>query len=153
MQNYGVEAIDYWIIFSMKTKSNQITDNFFGIWGHFLVLLESPRWIRFNRIRFNRVFISQFPELRCGRYWFLSGFCWWKFKQIAKKKKGGFERKNQQSPSNTWAKGTGVIVLEMMRQAKKNQQFCFYQLEGFVFVVCTVRVVVKGENVLTLAPL
>jgi hypothetical protein len=54
---------------------------------------------------------------------------------------------------NTWAKGTGVIVLEMMRQAKKNQQFCFYQLEGFVFVVCTVRVVVKGKDVLTSVPL
>jgi hypothetical protein len=29
-------------------------------------------------------FISQSWELSCGRYWFLSGFCCWKFKQIAK---------------------------------------------------------------------
>jgi hypothetical protein len=36
--------------------------------------------------------ISQFSELRCGRYWFLSGFCFWKFKKI------GFRRKNQSSP-------------------------------------------------------
>jgi hypothetical protein len=30
-------------------------------------------------------FISQFSELRCGRNFFLSEFCCWKFKKIAKK--------------------------------------------------------------------
>jgi hypothetical protein len=30
-------------------------------------------------------FISEFSELRCGRYCFLSGFCWWTLKRIAKK--------------------------------------------------------------------
>jgi len=35
-------------------------------------------------------FISQFSEVRCGRYWFLSGVHCWKFKQIAKI---GFGRK------------------------------------------------------------
>jgi hypothetical protein len=40
-------------------------------------------------------FISQFSELRCARYWFLSGFCCWKFKQIANI---GFGRNNQLSP-------------------------------------------------------
>jgi hypothetical protein len=39
-------------------------------------------------------FVSQFSELRCGRNWFLSGFCYWKFKQIANL---GFGRKNQLS--------------------------------------------------------
>jgi hypothetical protein len=29
-------------------------------------------------------FISQFSELMCGRYWFFSGFCCWKFKKIYK---------------------------------------------------------------------
>ncbi len=29
-------------------------------------------------------FISQFSELRCGKYWFFGGFCCWKFKQIIK---------------------------------------------------------------------
>jgi hypothetical protein len=28
--------------------------------------------------------ISQFSEPRCERYWFLSRFCWWKFKPIVK---------------------------------------------------------------------
>jgi hypothetical protein len=40
-------------------------------------------------------FISQFSELRCRRYWFLSGFCCWKFKKFTKI---GFGRKNQLSP-------------------------------------------------------
>ncbi len=50
-------------------------------------------------------FISQFSELRCERDWFLSGFCCWKFKQIAKI---GFGRKNQLSPQyvHTWANST-----------------------------------------------
>jgi hypothetical protein len=39
-------------------------------------------------------FISQFSELRWGRYCFLNGFCCWKFKQSAKI---GFRRKNQLS--------------------------------------------------------
>ncbi len=39
-------------------------------------------------------FISQFSKLMCGRYWFLSEFCCWKFKQIAKIGSG---RKNQLS--------------------------------------------------------
>jgi hypothetical protein len=41
-------------------------------------------------------FISQFSELRCGRYCFLSGFFYWKFKQITN---FGFGRKNQLSPN------------------------------------------------------
>ncbi len=35
-------------------------------------------------------FISHFSKLKCIRYWFLNGFCCWKFKQIAKI---GFGRK------------------------------------------------------------
>jgi hypothetical protein len=44
-------------------------------------------------------FISQVLELRCGRYWYFSGFCCWKFKQIAKI---GFGKKNQLSPLNVF---------------------------------------------------
>ncbi len=40
-------------------------------------------------------FISQFSKLKCGRYWFLNEFFFWKFKQIAKIR---FGRKNQLSP-------------------------------------------------------
>jgi hypothetical protein len=40
-------------------------------------------------------FISQFSELRCGGYLFLSEFCYWKIKQITKI---GFGRKNELSP-------------------------------------------------------
>jgi hypothetical protein len=40
------------------------------------------------------IFISQFSELRCGRYWFLSEICWCKLKQIAKIE---IESKNQLS--------------------------------------------------------
>jgi hypothetical protein len=45
----------------------------------FLVLLESSHWVE-DLIEF----ISQFPDLRCEKYWFFSGFCCWKFKQIVK---------------------------------------------------------------------
>jgi hypothetical protein len=53
-------------------------------------------------------FISQFSKLSCGIYLFLSGFCGWKFKQIAKI---GFGRKNQLNPQcvHTWANDIGYI--------------------------------------------
>jgi hypothetical protein len=90
---YGVEAIEYWTIFLMKTKSNQKSETVYWNWEVFLVncwkaLGES------NLIEF----ISQFSELRCGRCWFLSGFCCWKFKQIAKILDLG--RKNRLKPSS-----------------------------------------------------
>ncbi len=48
--------------------------------GALLVLLESPYVTKLDLIEF----ISQSSELRCGRYWFLSGFCCWKFKNNCK---------------------------------------------------------------------
>jgi hypothetical protein len=53
-------------------------------------------------------FISQCSELRCERYWLLSGFCCWKFKQIAKIELGR-KRKTQLSPQcvHIRANGTG----------------------------------------------
>jgi hypothetical protein len=29
-------------------------------------------------------FFSSFSDLRCGRYWILIGFCFWKFKKFTK---------------------------------------------------------------------
>jgi hypothetical protein len=46
-----VEAIDYWIIFSMKIKSNQNWKLYWDV-RVFLVLLESPRRVRFNGVYF-----------------------------------------------------------------------------------------------------
>ncbi len=67
---------------------------------------------------------------------------------------GGTDRKNQQSPSKHLGQGhRRYSTWNDEASEKKNQQFCFYQLEGFVFVVCTVRVVVKGKDVLTVVPL
>jgi hypothetical protein len=74
--SYGVEAIDYWIIFSIKINKTK-TKNCNRIWGHFswcLKTLGKPSLIDF---------ISQFSELLV-RYWFLSGFYCMKSKQIAK---------------------------------------------------------------------
>jgi hypothetical protein len=45
--SYGVKIIDYWSIFSMKFKSNGI-----GILGVISVFLESPWWVKFNRVYF-----------------------------------------------------------------------------------------------------
>jgi len=75
-----IEAIFQW-------KLNKIeTDNCNGIWG-----CSCCCWKALSELDLIE-FISQFSELRCGRYWLLSGFCCWKFKQIAKI---GFGRKNQ----------------------------------------------------------
>jgi len=58
-------------------------------------------------------FISQFSELRCERYWFVSGFCCWKFKKIAKIESG---KKDQLSPQcvHTWVNGIGYILVFIM---------------------------------------
>ncbi len=75
-------------------KLNRIeTENCIGILGHSWKALGKSDFIDF---------ISQFSELRCGRYWFVSGFCCWKFKQITKIELG---RKIQLSPQcvHTWA--------------------------------------------------
>jgi len=67
-------------------KLNTIkTENYIGIWGCF--------WCCWKAVDESDLieFISQFSELRCEKYWILSGFCCWKFKQIAKKM--GWERK------------------------------------------------------------
>jgi hypothetical protein len=74
--SYSVEPYFQWKLNKIETK------NCTGIWN-------CPWWVRFNRL------ISQFSELRCGRYYFLRWFCCWKFKQIAKI---GFGKQNQLSP-------------------------------------------------------
>jgi hypothetical protein len=47
----GLEAIDYWTIFSMKFKSNQNWKLYWNLEA-FLVLLEISPWVRFNKIYF-----------------------------------------------------------------------------------------------------
>ncbi len=85
-----------------QQKLNKIkTENCIGIWGH--------SWCCWKALGKSDLidFISQFSELRCERYiYFWSGFCCWKFKQIAKI---GFGRKNELSPQcvHTWFNGTG----------------------------------------------
>jgi len=67
-----IEPFSQWKLNEIKTESC------IGIWGCFWCC-----WKAFSEPHLIE-FISQFPELRCGRYWFLNGFCCWKFKQIAK---------------------------------------------------------------------
>jgi len=50
--NYCVEAIDYWNIFSMKIKLNK-NQKFYWSFGAFLVLLESPQQVKFNKVYFS----------------------------------------------------------------------------------------------------
>jgi hypothetical protein len=81
-------------------KSNKIeTKNGTGIW-------KCPWWVRFNRL------ISQFSELRCGRYYFLRWFCCWKFKQIAKI---GFGKQNQLSPQCVHIAESKNSILKMWK--------------------------------------
>ncbi len=75
---YGVEAIDYWTIFSMIIKSNQNWKLYWNL-EVFLVLLESPWQVRFNRVCFT---ISRAKVWNISKFW--ARFCCQKFKQIAK---------------------------------------------------------------------
>jgi len=72
-----IEPFSQWKLYKIKTE------NYIGIWG--------CSWCQkaFNELDVIK-FISQFLDIRCGRYWFLSEFCCWKFKKIAKI---GFVRK------------------------------------------------------------
>ncbi len=74
--------------------------------GAFLVLLESLQWVRFNRVYFT-IF-----KAKVWKILILSGFCCWKFKQIAKI---GFRRKNHLSSQrvHTWADSIGYTTLSM----------------------------------------
>jgi hypothetical protein len=72
--SYNVKAIDHWTIFSMTTKKNWNWKLYWNL-RVFLALLQSP----LNKSDLIK-FISQFSELRYGRYWFLSVFCCWNFK-------------------------------------------------------------------------
>ncbi len=82
-------------------KLNKIeTENCIGIWGR--------SWCCWKALSESDLieFISQFSELRCESHWVLNGFCYWKFKQIAKTE---FGRKTQLSTqyAHTFANGTG----------------------------------------------
>jgi hypothetical protein len=56
--SYGVEAIDYWTMFSMKWKT--------------VLEFEGVLKCCWKALSYSDVmeFISQFSELRCGRHWF-----------------------------------------------------------------------------------
>jgi hypothetical protein len=106
--SYGVKVIDYWTIFSMKTKQNWNWKLYWNL-GEFLLLLESPQ-----QVRFNRVYFTTFRD----KVWKILIFDWILLL------KTGFGRKNQLSPQcvhiyiyiyvyiywkcvHTWANGTG----------------------------------------------
>jgi hypothetical protein len=82
-----------WNHFSMKIKSNQIKKLYWNLAAS-LVFLESPWWVRFNRL------ISQFSELRCGRYFFWGDFVAGNSNKLQKL---GLERKIS---VHTWANDT-----------------------------------------------
>ncbi len=99
--SYSVEAIHYWIIFSMK-MNNIKTKKCTRFWGH-----SWHWWKMFSKSNLIK-FISQFLELRCGKCWFFNGFCCYKFKQIAKIEFGKKIQFNFQCV-HTWANSTCYI--------------------------------------------
>jgi len=70
--------------FSQWKRSKIETENCIGIWGCFW-------WCWWKALSQSDLieFISQFSELRCQRYWFLSGLCCWKFNKLQKLGLGG----------------------------------------------------------------
>ncbi len=89
--SYGVEAIN-WLL------NHFLNENYMNLKLKTLWNFGGHSWCCWKALCESDLieFVSQFSELRCGRYWFLNGFCCWKFKQIAKL--NGFGRKNQLSP-------------------------------------------------------
>jgi len=86
-------GVTMWKLFIIKpffqSKLNEIEiETHIGVWGHSSCCCKA-----FNKLDLVN-FISQFLELKCGRYWFLNKFCCHKFKKIAKI---GFGRKTQLS--------------------------------------------------------
>ncbi len=69
----NVIFFEYWMISSLKIKLN-CSWKFRRNWNVLLVLLERPWWTRLME------FIWWDLDSECGRYWFLSDFCHWKFK-------------------------------------------------------------------------
>jgi len=62
-----------------QSKLNKIkTENFTEICGRSWCF-----WKAFDKLDLVE-FILRFSDRRCERYWFLSRFCWWKFKQFEK---------------------------------------------------------------------
>jgi hypothetical protein len=98
-------------------KLNKIeTKNCIEIWG-----CSSCCWKVFNKSYLIN-FISRFLELRCGRYWFMNGFCCWKFKQIVKI---GFELKI------SWV--LNVFTLESMAQTT----LLMFKVITSIFFLCS----------------
>ncbi len=97
----------------------------FSQWKQIRIETENCIWIKgrswycWQALRESIEVISQLSELKCERYWFLSGFCSWKFKQITKI---GFARKNQLSQCvHTWANSTGYIIMYKNKLRNKSQ--------------------------------
>jgi hypothetical protein len=74
IQTCCAKVLKYWMISSLKIKLNR-SWKFQRNWSVSLVLLERSWWAGFNGIYLVRGLDSE-----CGRYWFLSDFCPWKFK-------------------------------------------------------------------------
>jgi len=86
--SYSVQCGSYWLLndFSLhylivewfsQWKLNKIKTNIFiGIW--------ECSWCCWKALSESDLIelISQFSEPRSGRYWFLSGFCFWKFEKV-----------------------------------------------------------------------
>jgi hypothetical protein len=83
---WGAKVLEYWMISSLKIKLNR-SWNFWRNSNVPLVLLERSWWAGLHGISLVNL------DSKCGRHWFLSDFCRWKFKYIPKN--GGFGRKNQ----------------------------------------------------------
>jgi len=95
----GAKVLEYWMndFFTKKFNKLNCSWKFRRNWNVPLVLLERSWWARFNGIS-----LVRFGFRMCGRDWFLSDFCCWKFKQIPKKNQV-LEGKISWGRGNTWA--------------------------------------------------
>jgi hypothetical protein len=100
-----IEAFLQW---KLNTNKNE---NHIGIWG--------CSWCCWKAVDESDLieFISQFSELRCERYWFLNGFCCWKFKQIAKKWVG--KEKSAEASMRSHCQISNFSILKMWKKKEE----------------------------------
>ncbi len=80
---YGVETIDYWIVFSMITNLNKIkAEKLYWNLEVFLMLFESPQWVRFNNVYFTIFKAKAVKDINFWVNFFV--FCWKFIKNFAK---------------------------------------------------------------------
>jgi hypothetical protein len=100
--NYSVESIDYWTIFLLIFLKNQDWKLYWNL-GAFLILLENPHQVQFNKV--------DFVILRLKMWTILLNF-WWVHIVVGNSNKlqKGVWKENSIECIQSWANDMGTLV-------------------------------------------